>query len=622
MNESVKELHVFENNDNNIFSPSNDLPYIIPLYQRGYTWEENELIQLIEDILYLDTNSNYYLGALIVSRQDDRFEVVDGQQRLTSLYLLLNCLGVEVEEGLRFACRDASNYTLKHVTEVIKEIQCESEVDWLESSLIDPSIENGIRIIYQEIHKGTEEEMSERISKVKNNLMNVVLYRVEVPQYTDLNHYFEIMNTRGEQLEQHDILKARLMSFLTGGNSGLDQELFASIWDACSDMTGYVQMHFKPKLREILFGENWDQFNHDCDSLFKEYENNSEVTDAADMSKASTIKEIIKQSSMKSNDVADKDGFISFESIIDFPYFLLHALSVFLHKDYDLLDDRKLLSIFEEYYINLNKIEKDTFARNFIYSLLKIRFYFDKFLIKREFTSNLTDGRWSLNTLRRSRNSPAYSETFSTNGSGHCDKNLKIQSALRVSYTSPRSMHWITQVLQYLYDDKDITNLLEFTERIAAEAVYKLFLKPNKENNTYNMGVGTPHIVFNYLDYLLWCDDPNVQFDFEFRNSVEHWYPRNPSDGTFEKWSEADMFGNLCLIQRDVNSRFSNRSPKAKKNDFKKMIDKGSLKLRDMSKCTVESDDKDANQYWREIACKEHHDRMIDCLRKACQNIK
>lgn len=96
------------------------------------------------------------------------------------------------------------------------------------------------------------------------------------------------------------------------------------------------------------------------------------------------------------------------------------------------------------------------------------------------------------------------------------------------------------------------------------------------------MGVNTPHIVFNYLDYLLWYYDREgySDFTFEFRNSVEHWYPQNPSEGTFEQWKDGvDQFGNLCIIQRNVNAKFSNMSPEAKKSTFKNMIAKGSIKL-------------------------------------------
>lgn len=68
------------------------------------------------------------------------------------------------------------------------------------------------------------------------------------------------------------------------------------------------------------------------------------------------------------------------------------------------------------------------------------------------------------------------------------------------------------------------------------------------------------HIVFNCLDFLLWKSESKkyVDFTFEFRNSVEHWYPQNPSEGTFESWIDGvDQFGNLCIIQYNVNSKFS-----------------------------------------------------------------
>lgn len=102
------------------------------------------------------------------------------------------------------------------------------------------------------------------------------------------------------------------------------------------------------------------------------------------------------------------------------------------------------------------------------------------------------------------------------------------------------------------------------------------------------MGVNTPHLVFNYLDYLLWKRDQSKysNFVFEFRNSVEHWYPQHPSEGTFEQWTTdagVNTFGNLCIIQRNVNSKFSNMSPESKQSTFKDMISKGSIKLRIMA---------------------------------------
>ena len=76
MSELVAELHIVDD-DRNIFDT--DMEYIIPLYQRAYAWEDKQLIQLIEDINDVADDANYYIGALIVSRQGNKFEVVDDE---------------------------------------------------------------------------------------------------------------------------------------------------------------------------------------------------------------------------------------------------------------------------------------------------------------------------------------------------------------------------------------------------------------------------------------------------------------------------------------------------------------------------------------------------------------
>ncbi len=151
-------------------------------------------------------------------------------------------------------------------------------------------------------------------------------------------------------------------------------------------------------------------------------------------------------------------------------------------------------------------------------------------------------------------------------------------------------MHWITKLLIWLSeaDCKNIkhdaiTKFDKVAENIAIDAVKGKLLSGLFERRVC-VWVSYSHIVFNYLDYLLWNDDRNGKkkkysdFVFEFRNSVEHWYPQNPSEGTFEQWKDGvDQFGNLCIIQRNVNSKFSNMSPEAKKSTFKDMIVKGVL---------------------------------------------
>ena len=66
--------------------------YLVPMYQRNYAWGEGEINQLIQDVLdYQENkpNQTYYIGTLVVfKRKDDSYEVIDGQQRFTTLTLL------------------------------------------------------------------------------------------------------------------------------------------------------------------------------------------------------------------------------------------------------------------------------------------------------------------------------------------------------------------------------------------------------------------------------------------------------------------------------------------------------------------------------------------------------
>lgn len=643
MSELVTELHII-GEDNNIFDT--DIEYTIPLYQRAYAWEDKQLVQLVEDILDVAEDANYIIGSLIVSKQLGKYEVVDGQQRLTSLYLLLNCLGVRVKPTLTFACREKSNYTLRNIEELLLENRSKLDMDRIEFG-----IQRGVKILSHELGKANFDKDS-----FMKKLAKVIVYRIEVPENTDLNRYFEIMNTRGEQLEQHNILKATLMSYLSNNT---EKGLFARIWDACSDMTGYVQMHFISKnnaVREAIFSSEWNRMPPKNWSKYKTL-----MKEASQETAGHSIRDIIDKDFKVEDDEGYVDGDIRvrFESIIEFPYFLIHTLKVFVyiygveHEKSDvkimdeLLDDKKLIDTFNRVVLHGVTYEgkiadnKEEFSRSFIICLLRTRYLFDKYIIKREYANDSADGEWSLKSLyvsgQQSKKKPYYrnskftrSGEWTSTNDWRTKTNIMMQSALRVSYTSPKVMHWITKLLIWLSEkdckhikNDDITMFDEIAEDIAIEAVIENFFNVC-EDGIYAMGVNTPHIVFNYLDYLLWYYDREGKkkysdFTFEFRNSVEHWYPQNPSEGTFEQWKDGvDQFGNLCIIQRNVNSKFSNMSPEAKKSTFKDMIAKGSIKLRIMSELTEKDSHKAASLYWKETMYKKHEEEMLKYLMDAC----
>ncbi|MUG70598.1 DUF262 domain-containing protein [Paenibacillus validus] len=607
MANNVRNIKIVFAGGKNIFSENK---YIIPLYQRAFAWEDKEIEQLIDDILNFETD-NYYLGNLIVfERIDGKFEVIDGQQRLTALYLLLTALGIQFErDAVSFEYRPKSDNTLARLTNI-------DEVNWRENA--DSGILSGFDVVSKKI-LGKVEGSSKTLKsdQLKRKLEKVSLVRVIVPQNTDLNKYFEIMNNRGEQLEQQDIVKSRLIEMITEGKK---RDAFARIWDACSDMAGYVQMHFDVAERKHYFGDNWDLYPEDSDGYYLA----SGKTDSTAMRSISEIADSADVTSMITSrlDKSDEDN-IRFESFLTFRHFLLHVLKIFEVEENaaeavakktwsgELIDDKKLIQRFEAVFPRKRHVGET--VERFGLCLLRCRFLFDNFMLKREFSGDDTEGRWSLKTLKVSwSNSKKYAKrqpkAYYVDVSDSIASRM-LQSMLRVTYTSPLVMHWATEFLAWLYFDMDGYDPNEHSEKL--ENIAKAAVREYMNVGEFSTGLITPHIMFNYLDYLLW-QKTKQDFQFEFRNSVEHWYPQHPIDSNV-KWDEQDLnhFGNLCLVSSGLNSKFSNNLPLAKKANFRNGIGGQSLKLRRMADSTT-----DANAWAEEVAI-AHGEEMINLIRSA-----
>ena len=112
MDNKILPLSILDESNKTIFDKDK---YIIPLYQRAFAWSEKEIDQLIDDINDFEAD-HYYLGSLVVNlNKDGVYEVIDGQQRLTTLFLLLDYVGdYNWGEGkLSYECRERS---ISHLT--------------------------------------------------------------------------------------------------------------------------------------------------------------------------------------------------------------------------------------------------------------------------------------------------------------------------------------------------------------------------------------------------------------------------------------------------------------------------------------------------------------------------
>ena len=62
--------------------------FYVPSYQRGYRWGKTEVERLLDDVYSTEGKRNYCLQPVVVRKTGDRYELIDGQQRLTTIFLI------------------------------------------------------------------------------------------------------------------------------------------------------------------------------------------------------------------------------------------------------------------------------------------------------------------------------------------------------------------------------------------------------------------------------------------------------------------------------------------------------------------------------------------------------
>ncbi|HRL91075.1 MAG TPA: HNH endonuclease family protein, partial [Comamonas denitrificans] len=499
----------------------------------------------------------------------------------------------------------------------------------------DGAIHEGFNIIHQYIeqHAGLDRNAIADFLRAR-----VTVVRASLPPKTDLNRYFEIMNTRGEQLQPVDIVKARLMSHLPDP----ERAVFAWIWDACADMDTYVQMALtrgNTALRETIFGAGWSWLvQTDFAALCNVHAPTQTSTAVAMPSQPLSLDAALQKYAHGSEHVSGTEEINErFRSTIEFPVFLLHVLKVKSggdDEDEGHLDDKRLIQSFTTAIKNSPGKEAQ-WVQDFAFTLLRCRNLFDSFILKRQFAVSAEDdeGDWSLQRLKKNvsngKSTSGYVHVFrpgdaseeSEPDSGTCDV-LLLQSMLRITYTSPRTMHWITQTLQWLVRQEKpgtitsagLVDLLQNYARAKVKSAFFDTKEPSDEQpNAHPQGFGIARIVFTYLDYLLLDEATKKDFKFQFRTSIEHFYPQHPDkeqSGADVTDKKLHLLGNLALVSVGANSKFSNSFPKAKAENFKDTIAQQSPKLRQMADIALRDG-------WGDAQVQAHHNAMLTTLQNA-----
>lgn len=582
----------------------NEDTYAIPLYQRNFAWTYDEIEQLLNDVAdaFQEKRDNYYIGTLVVNEENDLFKIIDGQQRTTALNLI--ALALKHEFGfdrlkavnLTFPARKKSNENIQKL--FINEKISEDD---------ENELTRGYRHAKDALKKVIEERQLDPQPLFHYLFDNVIIFRSILPKDLDLNLYFERFNSRGEQLEAHEILKAQMIA-----KFGEDQETaqkFARIWDACAEFDKPVASQFKMRRkradnfqeRERIFG--WHFSNYSFHNIYDDidfYQNERrKLSDILGIK----VNEKITES--------EKD-FGDYTQVIDFPTFLLHVLAIWEGKDTSevQLDDKKLLTLFDI------KNKNETWVIEFSEFLLRMKHIFDNFIVRNSNmdSSSRNKDEWFLQKGTYYEYQPngkakehyIVEERFTKNtfSDSEINKNIiLLQSMFAVTFTANRDSRWLYEVLQFLFEHIEELNDQEFAirfkdflEKMAVRyAEGRLFTEENIIKKYGEISV----YAFNFIDYILWKNREElgreykgVKFDhfkFAYRRSIEHWFPQHPnSDERVEKMDDQFLhsFGNLCIITDSQNSKFGNLVPSAKYKQWEGIFDRQSLKLQIMANIT------------------------------------
>ena len=639
----------------------NDWKFIIPSYQRPYVWKTEQVEKLLLDFYeaFEEKESMYYVGTILLySEKENIFNLIDGQQRFTTLWLIAIAFKMlalknkseenksEIEAFLKagdelridFAIRKQIKSYMLSILESKGEKAQYSDTE-IEDDEYLVNIANALVAILR-ILKEKDFEENDFKKKFGDFLYNRVHFVVNIaPKNTKMNKLFTTINNSGVQLEQSDILKSKLLEKINKN----ERPLYSHIWKACENMGNYFEHNVKE-----LFGKNpkWAEVSDYTD--LKEFkfhitENNTEYMES---SHAYTIDKILRGDVITGEkhepmgikyEEGEGDSLpVYFRSIISFPQLLIHAYRIFLEEngkeDFSLpFQPDKLLEIFcsgKDALVTKEKSE-DTVKR-FFKCLWTVRWAFDNWIVK-----------WIYNVEGKEEELLLTKIVFSDGSFSREKKEQKSNVSMlqNMLYFAYNTQIWLTPYLKRLIDDgktrsiddeyalsclKGIDNLLSLRGNLSAkEITFKLMKKDYDLNDKFNFenylndpkGTGFNRYWFQKLEFILWKElkeDPKEKSKPEFinyritsKNSIEHIHPQTPEFGKPLDRVTLDAFGNLALLNVSQNASYSNLPFKIKKEYFegnkKKKGTYDSLKL----KLIYELDD------FTEKNIREHQDAMI-----------
>ncbi|MEH7883785.1 DUF262 domain-containing HNH endonuclease family protein [Bacillus sp. JJ1609] len=611
---------------------SNSSFFQIPIYQRLYVWEEDQIKTLLEDIqsAVKERKDLYYLGGVLVVEKNlpqsgNVYDLIDGQQRFTTLWMMAIVFRDALEPfvgdsrtlRIHFAIRD-------HINEFFK-----SYITGYKDQKATPNIENALALIESfkaGLDKGEATEFARYVFE------NIKLILTEVPGEMDLNKLFEVINNRGVQLQHHEILKARMLNRLPEK----DQSPYNLLWEACSNMNQYIEKNIRRSTgikTQALFSKRESRKGEEA---LSDAGNILEAISDRDKTAHNPIKllDILKGEGMRGsgNKVENntlEEGEDQVRSIITFPMLLQHTLRIYLVKkqkeDIEKILDKELLRIFQEHYKVDSTTEED--VKEFIELLWRVRYFFDKHVIK---WVKDEDGN-EIHLISKLDKQRSKEGTYLVRVKPQSNQGTALLQSMLYHSQQITTHYWLTPYLMYIIDHKgqdsyaylrhlDNYLLCSSEEEPLIVRTRKFLEKPFrhaaltiKELNKKS-GTSFPHYWFYKLEFVLWytlADKKGEKwknFRMTAKNSVEHISPQTQKDTDTNTVSSEllNSLGNLALVSRSINSEYSNLPFNEKRQRF---MNNNREKLDSLKMDLIYE-----NKTWNDEMARKHQIEMIKMM--------
>lgn len=576
-----------------IVEEKSNYSFNIPLYQRLFTWGEDQvkglLLDLKEHFEKTDSDTPYYLGMLSSIGKGSVYDLIDGQQRFTVMTLLAIVLRqydnrwegfLDGGKRLHFVARPKDQEYLQSAISG-SNVSLEETNEKMESAI-------NLMIIFMKEQFDMDEA---RRAFASNTFERISFFFSVLPdEYLNnpmsLNKYFEAMNAGGKGLEQHEILKVQL---LRGKN---DQERLTRIWNSVSEME-----HFIIKKREDLREEDFRQLYKNAIDLCR----NGRYDDAFSLCESSYDSEDDVEIGKITAEKRKEENYHKEEpdnqSILSFSEFLMMILDI----------HQNLNGSYSFYRADL----LSAFANN---PLSDVHLFYNMMLFHRL----LLDYYIITKSVDSSGNKYELIARMGNDFEVDCVR--QYQSMLYVSGTP--YYKWLKPVLIFLASrpTQNADSLLNVIKDIDNS-----IRKFPSSVECFDYKKNPDRYWFWRLDYYLWekkelffdtAKEQEIVRDYVFRSnrSLEHLHPQHQDNN--EEWPIecVHMFGNLAMISQSFNSQQSDDPVTIK---FARISDQAhNHALQSLKLYRMYLDAKGSPDGWTIDKMKSHQQKMFELLTK------